>query len=308
MPVCVLSIIIVTYNSGEIIDACLNSLATGAERLEIEVIVVDNNSQDGTPERIAHHHPHVKIIRNTHNLGFAAANNQGLAAAMGDPLLLLNPDVIVHPGALTRMVEALGRDPTIGIVGPRTFDIRGQVAVSMYPSYSVLLILWQFCGLDRLFPDRVYGRYRRAAASVTEPFEVAWVQASCLMFSRAVYNTIGGLDDHLFLFAEDPDFCDRARQAGWRVMFVPSAEIDHMESSTVSRYPLLKMRHYHISPLYYFRKRGKHRAVLVLKLGFTVELAVKWIIRGIQLLGYRDPARVARFQAYPRVIREIWRY
>jgi GT2 family glycosyltransferase len=128
------------------------------------------------------------------------------------------------------------------------------------------------------------------------------------MFRREVYEQVGGLDTGFFMFCEEPDFCERAAQAGWRTVYVPQARITHFESTTVSRYPLLKMRHYHLSPLYYFRKRHRPMSVLVLKLGFIIELSVKYFLRVIQnALKPHDSLR-ARIQAYPIVIKEIWHY
>ncbi|MEZ4668970.1 MAG: glycosyltransferase family 2 protein [Anaerolineae bacterium] len=270
-----LSIIIVTYNPGTILYDCLHSLINGVSDLSTEVIVIDNASDDGVVPLAAERFPHVKFIFNKDNKGFAGGNNQGLAIASGRYLLLLNPDVIVKPASLKILVDFLRANLSVGIVGPRTFDGNGELSLTANTLYTPLTILWQYLGFDRVFSYHVYGWYRHKSLEAIEPFEVAWVQGCCLMMRREVYEQISGLDEVFFLFAEEPDFCDRASKAGWKSYFLPSAEIIHHESNSVSRYPERKIRNYHISPLHYFRKRGRRRQVWVLKAGFAAELLLK---------------------------------
>lgn len=300
-----LSIIIVTYNPGEILLDCLRNLPDAIGDLSNEVIVVDNASSDGFAQQAAQQYPDVKLIVDTHNTGFAGGNNLGLAAASGRYLLLLNPDVLCKPGSLAALVAFLEANPQAGLAGPRTFDREGRLSLTVHPPYEPLSILWQYLGLNRLFPNKGYGTYRRAAMVATSPFPAAWVQACCLLVRRAVYDRIGGLDEGFFLFSEDPDWCDRAHQTGWVTYFVPDAEIVHWESSAVSRYPERKVRHYHLSPLYYFRKRGRRGAVWMLKWGFTVELLLKYGIRLVGRLFGKTVGVQPRF--YIAILREVWR-
>lgn len=306
-----LTIIIVTYNPGQMIVDCLHSLPEGARGLSYEMIVVDNASQDGTPQRIMGEFPQVRLIKNKDNRGFAAANNQGLAIAHGRHMLLLNPDVMAHPGAMTAMVTFLESNPTVGIVGPRIFGSEGRVAITARASPQPISILGQFLGIHHLFPDLVYGHYHRACLQAKESFDAGWISGACLMLRQEVYAQIGGLDDSLFLFGEEQDFCDRATQAGWRASYLPVASIVHNESSTISRYVPTKILHHHISQLYCFRKQGRESAVMVLKIGFTVELLVKIAIRLLQMIWHHvekaDDLRL-RICTYRNVLHEVWRY
>lgn len=303
-----LSIISVTYNPGDKIDRCLNSLASAAEGISFEVFVVDNASQDGTAAHIAEAFPDVHLVANPDNRGFATANNQALALAQGRYLLLLNPDVIAQPGALAAMVNYLESHPEVGIVGPRVLHPDNQVALTAYPSFTPMVILWQYIGLIKIFPFWFYGRYRKACQAATEPFEVAGVQGSCFMFRREVYDQIGGLDEDFFLFSEENDYCDRAEKAGWCIHYLPMARVTHFESSTVSRYTLTRLRHYHISPLLYFRKRGREGAVWALKFGYILEYLVKSFIRLIQVIFKRDDQAAEHLSVYRTVLGEAWRY
>jgi len=303
-----LSIVIVTYNSGDHILATLESIPAGVGGLSHEIIVVDNASSDGTPQRVRHAFPDVAVIEAGQNRGFAAGCNAGLAQAQGRLLLLLNPDAQPHPGALRRLVDYLDHDPKAGIAAPRMVDPQGQTRLNAYPEFTVGLVLWQYLGLDRLFPNRVFGVYRRALGTGDMPFEVAWAQGSCLLLRREVFEAVGGLDEGFFLFVEEADFCQRARASGWHTMIVPQAAVTHAESSVVSQYPAIKVRAHHLSPLHYFRKRGKHAAVLTLKLGFTLELGIKGLVRLAQFLIRRDELAQRRLQAYSSTLREVWVY
>jgi N-acetylglucosaminyl-diphospho-decaprenol L-rhamnosyltransferase len=301
-----LTIIIVTYNPGIILYDCLHSLFAGVGDLSCEIIVVDNASQDGIIEQAAEQFPAVRFILNSDNRGFAGGNNQGLAEAIGQYLLLLNPDVIVEPDSLKVLVDFLKNHPEAGVAGPHTFDGEGNLSLTAFASYNTFTILWQYIGLNRLFPNHVYGHYRRRSAAASKPFAVEWIQACCLLTRREVYAQIGGLDEGLFLFAEDPDFCDRAARAGWKTYFVPDAHIMHLESAVISRYPERRIRNYHISPLHYFHKRKQESQVRLLKLGFSVELGVKCVIALVGELRGKNIA--TRLPIYWKVLREIWRF
>jgi len=302
------SVIIVTYNPGELVFACLDSLPQAAGDVSYEVIVVDNASQDGTPAEVERKAPQVQLIANTENRGFAAANNQGLARAIGRHALLLNPDTVLSPGTLAKMAAFLDNNEEAGIVGPRMVDGQGRGALSAYPPLSAATVLWSFLGLARLFPNRFSGRYRTACQQASAPFEVGWVQGSCLMLRRDLAAQIGGLDEGFFLFAEEPDLCERARKAGWRSYFLPTATFTHEESSTVARYVQVKVRNHHISALYYFRKRGREASVLALKMGFTLEFLMKSAVRLVQLLHGNREDSILRLRTYWAVLLESWRY
>jgi GT2 family glycosyltransferase len=301
-----ISIIIVTYNPGTLLFPCLESLAADALGPEHEVILVDNASQDNTIENVRRDFSGIQIIANPNNGGFATAVNQGLALANGKYLLLLNPDAFVKPDTLSTMQSWMENHPDAGITGPRIRDENGHVALTAYPAYTPLIILWQYWGLDRLLPYTIYGRYRARSEQAVKPFEVETVQGSCFMIRREVYEQIGGLDESFFLFCEEPDYCERARSHGWRVFYLPLTEVTHLESSTVSRYTTIRIRSYHLCPLVFFRKRNRPVAVLILKLGFTFELLAKTSIRLIQIIAGRREF-IEHVSTYLQLIRDIWK-
>jgi GT2 family glycosyltransferase len=303
-----LSVIVATYNPDSILLDCLASISAGIGEIPVEIIIVDNGSQDGVIEQVSQSHSDIRIIRNGDNRGFAAANNQGLRVASGQYLALVNPDVIVEPDALKRLISLMEGCPEVSIVGPRTLNAQGEVAATAHGAYTPWHILQQFFGLSTILAHFRKGRSPHTAPDGSSPLEVTWIQASCMLFRRTVYEDIGGLDEQFFLFCEEPDFCERAARAGWRTFYFPQATIRHLESTTVSRYPLLKMRHYHLSPLHYFRKRAKQEAVNLLKVGFILELAIKWMVRLLQYRIRPSSSLKDKIAAYPVVIKDVWQY
>lgn len=297
-----ISAIIVTYNSGDDIIHCLDSLLASDPLPEI--IVVDNASTDGTPQRIEQEYPSIKLITNDDNRGFGAANNQGVAIANGDIIALINPDLIVEPNALAILSNYLTQHPKVGIVGPKTVNSNEEIAITSRPEYNVWRILTRWLAIDRFIPQLTYGNYPDQMRSATQPFECDWLQGSCLVMRRQDYLSINGFDEGFFLFMEDTDICARVKDLGQKIIYHPDATVMHKESTTVSRYPLVRIRGYHISPLYYFRKRNQHANVLLLKFGFTIELLGKIIIRRLR----PNEINLAKARAEWTVLGEVWRY
>jgi len=204
-----LSVIIVNWNGGDLLLSCLRSLREAIEGLPAEVWLVDNASSDGSAESAARELPTVRLIRNSENLGFARAANQALAAASGELLLLLNPDVQIDRPALARMMATMESDRRIGIAGCPSVDDDGRVAPGYELSYP--------------------GKRARAVGSGNGGVErdVAWVSGACLMARREILAAIGPLDPGFFMYYEDVDWCYRARAAGWRVVTRPDVLVAH---------------------------------------------------------------------------------
>lgn len=303
-----LSIIIVTYNPGERISEDLRPLMDAAGAPETEVIVVDNASTDGTPARIRRDCPAVQLIANTENKGFSAANNDGFRLSSGQYLVFVNPDLLLKSDTLNGMKVYLDQHPDVGIVGPKTVDEQGHVSPTARPPYTLGRVIVKYLGLDRLLPGLVYGAYLQAAREQTEPFDVGWLQGSCLMVRREVYQQVGGFDDGFFLYVEDADLCQRIIQAGWRAVFLPDAVATHYGGTTTGRYPLIRVRHYHLSPLHYFRKQQRPAAVGMLKIVFTIELLSKILLRRGANLLRPDEQRRTKAAVEWMVLGEVWRY
>jgi len=227
-----LSIIIVTYNSRAHIDGCLRSLTTPQPAVEHEIVVVDSASVDGTASFLRERWPAVQVIEPGQNNGFAAANNTGIRQTSGELIALLNPDTIVRPGAMDRLVAALDARPDVGVVGPRLMDGTGRAELSFGAMISPLAEVRQKVlvrGNDRGAPV-ISGYVERLTRRERE---VDWVSGACLMVRRADAEAVGLLDERYFMYTEDVDLCASIRARGRKVLFTPSAEVVHLRGRSV---------------------------------------------------------------------------
>jgi hypothetical protein len=224
-----LSVVIVSYNTRELLRMCLTSvLRAGAA----EVIVVDNASSDDSAQMVQVDFPQVRLIASTQNLGFVRANNLALRECRGDYLLLLNPDTEVRDGALQALQGFLDNHPRAGAVGPRLMYGDGalQHAAFMFP--TLLQTYFDFFPRPaRLLQSTLNGRYPQNAYS-GRPFQVDFVLGACLMIRRTALDQIGLLDERYFMYCEEMDWCKRLGQAGWGVWCEPQATVVHREAQS----------------------------------------------------------------------------
>jgi N-acetylglucosaminyl-diphospho-decaprenol L-rhamnosyltransferase len=247
-----LSIIIVTRNTGELLASLLTSIRqdTSLRPFLREIIVVDNASSDGTGQLLNENFPEVLYLKNNENRGFAAAANQGSALATGDILLFLNSDTRLLPGEVEKVLSFMKDDATIGIAGPQLVheDMRPQRSFANAP--SLLLEVVPFVRRAPRAPAR-YGMKRATASSARDVDSVI----GAAMFVRAqVMRILEGFDEGFFFFLEETDFCMRAKQSGYRVLFFPSGRVIHLQGKTVRRTWIKGRIEYAIS-LYKFIKK-----------------------------------------------------
>jgi hypothetical protein len=264
-----LSIVLVSWNVRDHVVACIESIVAHAG-LAFEIVVVDNASGDGTREACARFGATVDFVALDENLGFARAVNIGLCRCSGDYVLLLNPDTVIFEGGLAAMRDFLEAHPEAGIAGPRLVDARGRMQFSArkFPSlrtpfFGRSSLAWKIARTNRLSMQEApgFGQASRGA------LEVDWVVGACLMFKRAVAESIGLLDERFFLYWEDADWCLRAREQGWRTFWVREAEIMHAGQASSQKTPLRSVVLFHVSVFKYFQKnlnRQKSRALAFL--------------------------------------------
>jgi GT2 family glycosyltransferase len=234
-------IIIVNYRTADLTIDCLRSLSAQLAALPgCRVIVVDNRSDDGSVERLTAAIERegwsawASVAPNDRNGGFAYGNNAGIRLALSAPtppdyLMLLNPDTIAHPEAIEACVSFLADHPDIGIVGSRLQDADGHFVASAHNAPSVLGELDAGARLGVL--SRLLARHVVTPPQRPEAHECEWVSGASMMVRREVFDRIGVLDDGYFLYFEEVDFCCRARQAGWRVWYLPSSTVMHLEGA-----------------------------------------------------------------------------
>lgn len=221
-----LSVVIVNWNTREMLRDCLTSVLEGLGGLQAEVWVVDNGSTDGSQAMLRDDFPSVRRIENRDNRGFAAANNQALAQAAGRHVLLLNSDTLVHGAVLPEAVALLDADPRLGILGPRILNRDCSVQGSAQPFPSLRRLVRQTLGLHKAEAPNG-GKTARHEAEVI---------SGCAMFVRAAAMAqVGLLDEAFFFYGEETDWCRRFAAAGWGVVWAPVGEITHFGGGSVRR-------------------------------------------------------------------------
>jgi GT2 family glycosyltransferase len=249
-----LSVVIVTWNNRHYIRECLESVKR--EATDAEVIVVDNNSADGTQGIVQREFPWVRLIRNSGNHGYARANNQGIEVSRGEYILLLNPDTEVNENAVEKILEfAKSQGKGVGGVAPQLVnpDLTVQSSCRAFPTLRILA--WEFLGLSRLFPrSRTFGSWRMGYFDHASVREVDQPMGSCLLVPAKVFDGVGLLDERFPMFMNDVDLCYRMKKAGLPVVFFPGASvIHHLGGSTRGVRPAM-IASSHRSIYRYFRK------------------------------------------------------
>jgi GT2 family glycosyltransferase len=220
---------------------------------------VDNASADGSAALVQAEFPAVRLIVNDENLGFARANNQGIRASSGRYVVLLNSDTTVPPGALAALVAFMDAHPTAGAVGPRLLRTDGTPQPYAFGGDPTLRYLLARGG-NRLIFRRPLHDWATDAVQ-----EVDWVSGACLMVRRAAIDQAGLLDENIFMYFEDNDWCLRIRQAGWRVIYNPQVAITHIGGQSLAQNPTAR-RAYRESLRYFYAKHYGPVASLLLRL------------------------------------------
>ncbi len=234
-----ISVVIVNWNGGDYLPRCLSSLFE--QGVDMEVILVDNASSDGSQIEAKRNFPQIKLLQMQRNLGYAKGCNEGVKEAKGKYILLLNPDVILLPHSLSRLLSFAESHPQVGAVAPKFLNPDGslQPFVRGFP-YPLSLILYALF-LSHLFPSSpIFARYRMTYLSYDETQEVEQPMSSCLLVRRSAWDDVGGMDEAFPLYFNDVDFLYRLRKKGWKIYLFPQARIVHFYGGSTSLLPNLK--------------------------------------------------------------------
>lgn len=267
-----LSIIIVNYRSSGILGNCLDSVGRSRLSASYETIVVDNGTWDEGMDRLEHEWPQVKFVRLPENLGFAGGNNAGFRVASGKYYLLLNPDAEVAPDAVQKLIDTAAADPKIGMAGPKIFYPDGSLQMRYLPKRMPTLasFFFELFYLDKLFAKHpVINGYYGGDFDVDREQDLGQLCGACLLIKREVIDRIGGIDEKLFLYFDEADWCRRAAAAGYRVRYIPSASIIHHEAQSAGLDKRRSIALWHNSQLYLMQKhygRPTASALFVLNL------------------------------------------
>lgn len=231
-----LSIIIVNWNTRELLLQALGSIYQQPPSFPFEVIVVDNASEDGSAEAVARAFPEVILIPNSVNYGYAKGNNQGIERAHGRYILLLNPDVVLPAGALERAVAFMEAHSDAGALGVRQVHPDGRLQRSVRGFPTPLAVFWELVGLSRLFPkNRFWGAYRMPWFGYNEVAEVDQPMGTFLLMRREAVEQVGNLDEDFPIFFNEVDWCWRCKKRGWKIYFTPDVEIVHYGGASTAQ-------------------------------------------------------------------------
>jgi len=272
-----LTVVVVTYSPGETLTDFLESLPAATSR-RYEVVLADNGSTDGAPERAARERPEVRLLRTGGNIGYGAAANAGLAGLSSGHALIANPDVRFEPGSVDELLAAAERWPRAATIGPAIRTPEGTV----YPSARELPSLATGIGhalLGWVWPANPWtARYRRERDELSER-SAGWLSGSCLLVDLAAFASVGGFDPGYFMYFEDVDLARRLGQRGWLHVYVPTAVITHEGGHSTKRQAHRMQRVHHTSALRYLsadfprRRQAPLRAALRAGLGARMLVA-----------------------------------
>lgn len=287
-----ISVVIVNYNAGQFLTACIDSALAQVS----EVLVVDNASTDLSLELCTEHFPEepkLKIIRNTTNLGFAAACNIGVAQATGAYVLFLNPDCVLHAGSLQRLIQVLETHPEAGMVGGRltnedgTEQAGGRRAVpTPWRSFVRAFGLYRFA---EYWPRLFYDFHLHKQALPDHTIEVEAISGALMLVRREAMENVGLWDEDYFLHCEDFDWCMRFRRKGWKILFVPDAPVMHHKGVCSRSRPIFVEWHKHKGMMRFYRKFFRHQYPGILM--WLVALGV-WL-RFAAVAAYYSARRIA---------------
>lgn len=308
-----LSVLIVNWNVAPLLRQCLASIIASPgvtldpaqPGIHTELIVVDNASSDESRAMLEREFPEVQVIANDTNVGFTRANNQGLRAARGRAVLFLNPDTELIGDALRTMMRYLEDHPDVGVVGPqlRYSDGRVQSSRRRFPTLATAFL--ESTLLQQWWPDNaVARRYYLADRPDDQEQDVDWVMGACFLVRRQTIDQVGGFDERFFMYSEELDWCRRARAAGWRVVYLPTAQVVHHEGKSSEQAVAARHIHFNTSKVLYFRKYHGRAAAELVRVFLLATFVYQWGEEACKwLIGHRRPLRAQRMAAYGAVLR-----
>jgi N-acetylglucosaminyl-diphospho-decaprenol L-rhamnosyltransferase len=294
-----ISIVIVSRNTRELLRACLRSIEDHTDGLALEVIVVDSDSRDGSIAMVRQEFPGVIVLEPGENTGFARGNNLGIGRARGGAVLLLNPDTELTAGALRTLRDTLQADVTLGVVGPRLRYPDGSVQPSRrrFPTLATALV--ESTVVQEWWPNHpALARYTMADLPDDQPHDADWLVGACLLVRGAIFTRVGLLDERLFLYSEEPEWCWRVRQAGWRVRYIPTAEVWHHEGTSTGQNIALRQQAFAVSKTHLMGTLYGPVVGAITRVALVADQTVRLVREGAKwLLGHKRDLRAGRVLA-----------
>ncbi len=223
-----LSIVILNYKTRGLLKECLKGIKMVQPKLDYEIIVVDNGSNDGTPQMMAEFFPDIRFIEAGVNLGYAKGNNLGIRQAKGQYVMIMNPDIVVFPGVLERLATVMDSRPDVGVVAPKLLNPDKSLQFSCYRFPDFWIPIYRRTPLGKLnFAKKKLDEYFLKDWDHNSPREVDWLLGGCLLIRKKALEEVGFLDERYFAYFDDVDLCRSMWQKGWKVIYFPEVSVVH---------------------------------------------------------------------------------
>lgn len=269
-----LSIVIVNWNAGKFLDRCLASIYKNLSKPAFEVIVVDNNSSDGSVKMVKEKYPLVKLIENEMNCGFARANNQAIEKSKGRYVLILGSDTTVFPGTIKKLIEFMDGRKEVGAVSPRILNLDGSIQSLGRDLPNLTNTFFQY-----FLPNKFYRIIQDFLRKKNEEvFEVDGLSGSAMLIRKKTLLSVGLFDEQLPLYAEDIDLCYRIKKAGWKMCCCPNVSVTHVGGVSTRLVPIESKVKADRAPYAYFSKHYGRKAALLVRAMIGVSSAIRMMV------------------------------
>lgn len=299
-----LSVIIVSWNVRELLQACLQSLEPARTNLELEVIVVDGNSADGSAAMVRENFAWVTVDARPDNVGFPKGNNIGIEQSSGRYVLLLNPDTEIVDDALEQMVAYMDAHADVGVLGGQLRYPDGSIQSSRRRFPTLMTAYFESTWLEPYAPPILLEQYYVTDKPDDEISDVDWVVGACLLVRREAIEQVGVMDADYFMYSEELDWCRRIKMAGWRVVYFPPAQVIHHEGKSSEQVVTSRHIYFQQAKLRYFRKYHGRVACWFLRVFLLKSYVWQMFVEGAKgLVGHKRALRWERVESYWQVVK-----
>lgn len=266
-----ISVVIVSFNVKNYLLNCIRSVQKASSRFSIEIIVVDNDSSDGSIEAVKKEFPEIITVQNSQNFGFGTACNQGLSIAKGNFLLILNPDTIVEESIFEKLIPSMKSDSEIGMMGCKILNEDGSLQLACRRSFPTPWSAFsRLTGLSKLFPKSpLFASYNLTYLDENKSYQLDAISGSFMLLSRKAYELTQGFDEQFFMYAEDLDLCSRVKESGLKVVYNPEASIIHFKGKSFSKSVDTKFHFYQAMKIFVKKHSSRNTSML-----FFLNLAI----------------------------------
>jgi GT2 family glycosyltransferase len=275
-----LSILIVNYKTKKLTLECLNSIYDTNSDYKFEIIVIDNASNDGSVQAFENQFPTVKIISNNENVGFAKANNQGIKAAAGRYILLLNSDTVIGTHTIHTMIHFMDNNLKIGASGCKVILPDGSLDKACKRGFPTPSASFYYAfGFSKLFPKNPrFNQYQLGYLNPDQEYPIDCLVGAFMLVRRETIDQVGLLDEEFFMYGEDIDWCYRIKEAGWGIYYYPRTTITHYKGASSRKKPFKIIYEFHRAMFLFHRKHYKHKYPLIVNALVYLGISLKFML------------------------------